>query len=114
MKDCLFCKIIRKEIDCDIVYETDNVLVFKDVNPKAPIHFLMVPKKHISSIMEIEKLDCNIVKEMMEIVAKVAKSFELDKDGFRLVTNMGSNAGQSVEHLHFHIMGKRKFNWPPG
>jgi len=114
MEDCLFCKIIRKEIDCDIVYETDNVLVFKDVNPKAPVHFLMVPKKHISSIMEIKKLDCSIIKEMMEIVAKIAKSFELDKDGFRLITNTGSGAGQSVEHLHFHIMGKRKFGWPPG
>ena len=114
MEDCLFCKIIRKEIDSDIVYETDNVLVFKDINPKAPVHFLMVPKEHISSIMEIKKLDCSIIKEMMEIVAKIAKSFELDKNGFRLVTNTGSSAGQSVNHLHFHIMGKRKFNWPPG
>ena len=114
MENCLFCKIINKEIDSSIVYETDNVLVFKDINPKAPIHFLMVPKKHVKTIMEIEELGYDTIKEMMDMVVKVAKNYELGKDGFRLVANTGIGAGQSVEHLHFHIMGKRKFGWPPG
>jgi len=114
MENCLFCKIINKEIDSSIIYETDNVLVFKDINPKAPVHFLMVPKKHVKSIMEIGKLGCDTIKEMMDTVINVAKNYELCKDGFRLVANTGIGAGQSVEHLHFHIMGKRKFGWPPG
>ena len=114
MEDCLFCKIIRKEINSDIVYETDNVLVFKDVNPKAPVHLLMVPKKHISSIMEIDKMDSPGMEGMMKIVVQVASELGLDKNGFRVVTNTGPDAGQSVGHLHFHILGKRKFVWPPG
>ncbi len=113
MVDCLFCKIANKDIESKIVYETENVVVFKDVNPKAPVHLLAIPKFHISSIMEINKLDKNMLKELMEAIAKVAKGYGLEK-GFRVVTNTGRDAGQSVEHLHFHILGKRKFNWPPG
>ncbi|MDD3818963.1 MAG: histidine triad nucleotide-binding protein [Actinomycetota bacterium] len=114
MEDCLFCKIIHKEINSNIVFENDNVLIFKDISPQAPVHLLAVPKKHISSILEIEKLDSDIIKELMEAIARVALEMGLDKEGFRVVTNTGRGAGQSVDHLHFHIMGKRKFNWPPG
>lgn len=114
MEDCIFCKIVNKELDSNIVYESKNVLVFKDLNPKAPVHLLAVPKKHVSSIMEVDKLDDSIVKELMKTIAAVAKKLELDKDGFRVVTNTGKGAGQSVNHLHFHILGKRSFQWPPG
>ncbi len=114
MEDCLFCKIINKEINSNIVFENDNVLIFKDISPQAPVHLLAVPKKHVSSILEIEKLDSDIIKELMETIARVALEMGLDKEGFRIVTNTGRGAGQSVDHLHFHIMGKRKFNWPPG
>ena len=114
MEDCLFCKIINKEIKSSIVFESDNVLIFEDISPKAPVHLLAVPKKHIASILEIEKLDSAVLKELMEAMGRVALEMGLDEEGFRIVTNTGSGAGQSVEHLHFHIMGKRKFNWPPG
>lgn len=114
MEDCLFCKIINKEIKSNIVFESDNVLIFEDILPKAPVHLLAVPKKHIASILEIEKLDSAVLKELMEAMGRVALEMGLDEEGFRIVTNTGSGAGQSVEHLHFHIMGKRKFNWPPG
>ena len=114
MEDCLFCKIINKEIKSSIVFEGDNVLIFEDISPKAPVHLLAVPKKHIASILEIEKLDSAVLKELMEAMSRVALEMGLDEEGFRIVTNTGSGAGQSVEHLHFHIMGKRKFNWSPG
>ncbi|HEY4663306.1 MAG TPA: histidine triad nucleotide-binding protein [Candidatus Humimicrobiaceae bacterium] len=114
MEDCLFCKIINKEIKSDIVFENDAVLIFKDVSPQAPVHLLAVPKEHIESILEIEKLDCRILKELMEAISRIALEKGLDKDGFRVVINTGTGAGQSVNHLHFHILGKRKLTWPPG
>jgi histidine triad (HIT) family protein len=114
MEDCLFCKIINKEIKSDIVFENDTVLIFKDVSPQAPVHLLAVPKEHIESILEIEKLDCRILKELMEAISRIALEKGLDKDGFRVVINTGTGAGQSVNHLHFHILGKRKLTWPPG
>ena len=114
MEDCLFCKIINKEIKSDIVFENDAVLIFKDISPQAPVHLLAVPKEHIESILEIEKLDCRLLKELMDAVSRVALENGLDKDGFRIVINTGIGAGQSVNHLHFHILGKRKLSWPPG
>ena len=114
MENCLFCKIVNKQINSEIVYENDDVLVFKDVNPKAPVHLLVIPKKHVSSIVEIEELSDKQVYEMFKIIAKIAKEMGLDRDGFRVVINTGASAGQSVDHLHFHILGKRSFNWPPG
>ena len=113
-EDCLFCKVLNREIKSDIVFESDNVLIFKDISPKAPVHLLALPKKHISSILEIGQLDCELVKELMEAISSTAMKLGLDKEGFRVVINTGSGAGQSVNHLHFHILGKRKFNWPPG
>ncbi|MBN1298094.1 MAG: histidine triad nucleotide-binding protein [Actinobacteria bacterium] len=114
MKDCLFCKIINKEIKSDIIYENENVVVFKDINPQAPVHLLLVPKQHISSIVQIDKLACDQICELVKSISKIAKELGLDSSGFRVVTNTGTSAGQSVDHLHFHIMGKRDFKWPPG
>jgi len=114
MENCLFCKIANKQINSEIVYENDDVLVFKDINQKAPVHLLAIPKKHVSSIMEIDKLSEGQVIEILRTIVKIAKEMGLDKDGFRIVTNTGASAGQSVDHLHFHILAKRSFNWPPG
>ena len=114
MEDCLFCKIANKEIKSEIIYENEKVVIFKDVNPKAPVHLLAVPKKHVSSIMEVEKLGPEELKELLVSISKIAKDLKLDSEGFRVIINTGAAAGQSVNHLHFHIMGKRNFNWPPG
>lgn len=114
MEECLFCKIINREIKSDIVFENDNILIFKDISPEAPVHLLAVPKRHIASILEIDKMECELIKELLEAIRDTALKLELDREGFRVVTNTGIAAGQSVNHLHFHILGKRKFNWPPG
>ena len=114
MKDCLFCKIANKEIESDIVFEDDKVLVFKDISPAAPVHLLVIPKKHISSIMEIDNMESPGIEGMMKTIVSTASDLGLEKNGFRVVTNIGDDGGQSVGHLHFHILGKRKFVWPPG
>ncbi len=112
--DCIFCKIANKEIDCSFVYEDEDIVVFKDLNPVAPVHLLAIPKKHVSSIMEIGELEDSISSRILKIISKVAKDLNIDEDGFRIVSNTGIGAGQSVDHLHFHILGGRKFDWPPG
>jgi histidine triad (HIT) family protein len=114
LKDCLFCKIANKEIESDIVFENDKVMAFKDISPVAPVHILVIPKKHIDSIMEIDKMEGLEIEEMMKTIVSVASDLGLKKNGFRIVTNTGDDGGQSVGHLHFHILGKRKFVWPPG
>lgn len=114
MEDCLFCRIAKKEINSEIVYENENVIIFKDINPKAPVHLLAIPVKHVDSIADIDKLNSSEVYEMLIAISKTARKLGLDKDGFRVVANTGITAGQSVGHLHFHILGKRSFKWPPG
>lgn len=112
--DCLFCKIANKEIKGDLVYEDDEIVVFKDINPVAPVHLLAIPRQHISSIMEIDKFEDKLTAGILKVISKIAKEMNIDREGFRVVTNTGDGAGQSVKHLHFHILGGRKFNWPPG
>ncbi len=114
MEDCLFCKIINKQIDGEIVYENDYAVIFKDINPKAPVHLLAAPRKHISSIADVDQLTPIEIFELLSAVSKIARELGLDSKGFRVVTNTGTSAGQSVDHLHFHILGNRQFNWPPG
>jgi histidine triad (HIT) family protein len=114
MDDCLFCKIVKKEIKSEIVFENDSVLIFKDINPKAPVHLLVIPKKHINDITEIDSLSSAESGEILSSISKIALELGLEKGGFRVVTNTGAGAGQSVSHLHFHILGKRSFAWPPG
>jgi histidine triad (HIT) family protein len=112
--DCIFCKIANKEIKASFIYEDDDIVVFQDANPAAPVHLLAIPKKHISSILEIDEIEDSISARILKVISKVAKDMNIDEKGFRVVSNTGNGAGQSVAHLHFHILGGRKFSWPPG
>lgn len=111
--DCLFCKIINGEIPSNKVYEDDQVFAFRDIEPQAPTHILIIPKQHIKSAAEIDESNSAVVAHIFEVVAKIAKQEGLD-DGFRIVNNCGDIAGQTVKHLHFHLMGGREFGWPAG
>ncbi|MGN0603445.1 MAG: histidine triad nucleotide-binding protein [Oscillospiraceae bacterium] len=106
--DCIFCKIATGEIPSTKVYEDDKVLAFKDINPLAPVHILVIPKTHIESVAEITAENSAVVAHIFEVIAKVAKEQGIDKDGFRVVSNCGENGCQSVKHLHFHILGGKK------
>lgn len=109
MKDCLFCKIINGEIPSEKVYEDDEILAFKDINPKAPVHILIIPKKHISSAMEIKENDEALIGKIFTVIAKIAKEQNLD-NGYRIINNCGEDGGQEVMHLHFHLLGGKKLS----
>ncbi len=111
--NCLFCKIGAREIEADIVHESDNVVAFRDINPQAPTHILLIPKDHIESVAAITGAQAKLLAEIVESAIHLARAEGLE-DGWRLVTNVGADAGQSVPHLHFHLLGGRKFRWPPG
>lgn len=111
--DCLFCKIINGEIPSSKVYEDDTVFAFRDIEPQAPTHILIIPKQHIKSAAEIDENNSAVISHIFEVAAKIAKQEGLD-DGFRIVNNCGDVAGQTVKHLHFHLMGGREFTWPAG
>jgi len=114
MSKNVFQKIIEREIPAAVVYEDDQVLAFKDVNPQAPVHVLIVPKKAIARISEIKPEDHQLAGHLLLKAASVAAQLGLDKSGYRLVINNGPDGGESVPHLHCHIMGGRKMAWPPG
>ena len=107
MNDCLFCKIIAGEIPSNKVYEDDFVLAFHDINPQAPVHVLVIPKEHIPSVAGINEQNCDAVSKVFCAIAKVAKELGLEENGYRVVSNCGEAAGQTVHHLHFHILGGR-------
>lgn len=111
--DCIFCKIAAGEIPSTKVYEDDTVVAFNDLDPQAPVHVLIIPKEHIASAAEINESNSAVVAHIFEVAAKIAAEKGL-KDGFRIVNNYGDSAGQSVKHLHFHLMGGRDFGWPAG
>jgi histidine triad (HIT) family protein len=111
----IFSKIINKEIPADIVFESENVLAFKDINPKAPVHILIIPKTEIPKVTDIKGSErAALLGEMIDAANKIAKEMGIAEDGFRLVFNCGDNGGQEVNHLHLHLLGGRKMNWPPG
>lgn len=110
MEECIFCKIVRKEIPADIVYEDDEILVFNDIKPVTPIHMLVIPKKHIESIVDIEDLDKELMGKTCLKIKEVAKLKKIDENGFRVVVNCGENGGQMVKHLHFHILAGKKLS----
>lgn len=111
--DCLFCKIIKGDIPSNKAYEDDTVLAFYDIEPQAPVHILIIPKEHIQSAAVIDSNNSSVVAHCFEVAAKLASELNLS-DGFRIVTNCGDIAGQSVKHLHFHLLGGRDMSWPPG
>ncbi|MEE9182895.1 MAG: histidine triad nucleotide-binding protein [Acidimicrobiia bacterium] len=111
MNDCLFCSIISGEIPASVRAETENVLAFDDVNPVAPTHVLVIPKRHIESAAQIERADDELLGELFGVAAGIGMEIN---GGWRLVSNVGENAGQSVFHLHFHVLGGRTMDWPPG
>ena len=111
--DCLFCNIVKGQIPSEKVYEDNDVYAFKDVNPEAPVHILIIPKRHIKSVGELEGADKELVGHIFLVAKKLAKENKLE-NGYRLVSNIGEEGGQSVKHLHFHLLGGRSFNWPPG
>ncbi len=114
MTDCLFCKIANREIPASIVYEDERVLAFNDINPQAPTHVLVIPKRHIASLNEIGVEDDQIVGELVRRAAAIAKDRGLAAGGFRTVFNTNRDAGQTVFHIHLHLLGGRSMTWPPG
>ena len=114
MDDCLFCRIARAEIPADIVYTDDLVVAFRDISPKAPTHVLLIPRQHIASAAELSEEHAPMLGRLFGAAAQVARDAGVTERGFRLVTNVGPGAGQSVDHLHFHLLGGRSLGWPPG
>ncbi|MGH2651568.1 MAG: histidine triad nucleotide-binding protein [Actinomycetota bacterium] len=114
MDDCLFCRIVSKEQEADIVHASDNVVAFRDINPQAPTHILIIPKEHIESARMVKDDDADVLAEIVQVATHLAKAEQVDRTGWRLVTNVGAHAGQSVHHLHFHLLGGRQMSWPPG
>jgi len=112
--DCLFCKIVSGEIDADIVYSDDNVLAFRDVKPQAPTHVLVIPRKHVSTINDLEDSDAAVPGRLVIAAKKIARQEGLSEKGYRIAMNCMEGAGQSVFHIHLHLLGGRKFSWPPG
>ncbi len=112
--DCLFCRIIAGEIPADIIYEDDACLAFRDLNPQAPVHVLIIPRQHIASLSEAKQTNEIALGGLLLAAARVAKSEKLSEAGYRTVINTGAGAGQSVFHLHLHVIGGRTLNWPPG
>lgn len=111
--DCLFCKIIEGEIPSQCLYEDDKIYVFKDIDPQAPVHFLVIPKKHVDSLDTMADEDAELIGYVFKKIRDLAKEQGL-KDGYRVVNNIGEDGGQSVKHMHFHVLGGRSLQWPPG
>ncbi|MGN1347534.1 MAG: histidine triad nucleotide-binding protein [Acutalibacteraceae bacterium] len=113
MDDCLFCKIIKGEIPSNKVYEDETVFAFRDIDPQAPTHILVIPKQHIRSADDVTPENSAVISHIFEVIAIIAKQEGLT-NGYRVVNNCGDSAGQTVKHLHFHLMGGRDFTWPAG
>ena len=114
MSDCLFCQIISRDIQASIVYEDERILAFNDINPQAPTHVLVVPKRHIATLNDLAAGDDQIVGELVRRAAAIAKAKGISAGGFRTVFNTNREAGQTVFHIHLHLLGGRSMHWPPG
>ncbi|MBE7025374.1 MAG: histidine triad nucleotide-binding protein [Ruminococcaceae bacterium] len=112
--DCLFCKIIKGEIPSNKVYEDEKVYAFHDISPAAPVHVLIIPKDHIPSANALTEENAPVVGHIFHVVAKLANELGIAEGGYRVVNNCGEDGGQTVQHLHFHLLGGRSLNWPPG
>lgn len=114
MSDCLFCRIAEKKIPAKVVFEDDQTLAFDDIHPQAPVHTLIIPKKHVAAIQECSEQDQVLLGRLLLTCSKVAKMKGLAESGYRVVVNTGRDGGQTVFHLHFHVAGGRPMGWPPG
>ncbi|MCD4691972.1 MAG: histidine triad nucleotide-binding protein [Calditrichales bacterium] len=112
--DCIFCQVIAKKLPSKMEYEDDDIVVFWDINPQAPTHLLVVPKKHIAKISDFQEEDMHILNKMVVIAKNVATRLNLNEKGFRLVINEGRDSGQSIFHVHLHLLSGRRLMWPPG
>lgn len=112
--DCLFCKIAAGEVPSDKVYEDELVLAFRDIDPQAPVHVLLIPKTHIGSVNDVDDSNSAVVAHIFKVAAQIAAQEGVAESGYRVVTNTGDAAGQSVKHLHYHLLGGRSLQWPPG
>ena len=112
MTNCLFCKMVSGEIKPDAVFEDDNVLAFRDINPQAPVHILVIPKRHIATLNDLD--DAELSGQLLQTAVNLAKQEGLSEDGYRTVFNCNKNGGQAVYHLHLHLLGGRQMSWPPG
>ncbi len=114
MSDCLFCKISEGSIPSEMVFNSDTLFAIKDINPQAPTHILIIPRSHLATLLDVEEKDHMMMGSVITVANQLAVERGLDKSGYRLVINCGAGAGQSVFHIHFHLLGGRALNWPPG
>ena len=113
-QDCLFCKIASEEMKADVVYSDEDVIAFRDINPQAPTHVLIIPRKHVATINDLEDADAGLVGRLFLAARRIAKDEGLSESGYRVTMNCMEGAGQSVFHIHLHLLGGRRFSWPPG
>jgi histidine triad (HIT) family protein len=114
MEDCIFCKIINKEIPASIVYEDERMIAFDDINPQAPVHVLLIPKEHFPSLNEIPEEKKDVLSHLLLKAREIAREKEIGERGYRIVLNTARESGQDVLHIHFHLLGGRQMSWPPG
>ncbi|MFP5453371.1 histidine triad nucleotide-binding protein [Parvimonas sp. G1604] len=112
--DCIFCKIVNGEIPSNKIYEDEDIIAFNDLYPQAPIHFLVIPKKHIESCNFLDRENSEVVAKIFVKIAELAKEMGFDESGYRIINNCNDHGGQTVKHLHFHVLAGRSLNWPPG
>lgn len=111
---CIFCKIVNGEIPSKKLYEDDRVLAFYDISPEAPVHFLVIPKEHIQSVNELNEKNADIISHIFLVINKLVRELNISESGYRIVNNCGKDGGQTVDHMHFHVLGQRDLKWPPG
>jgi len=114
VSDCLFCGVIKGEVKGNFVYQDPSVVAFRDIRPQAPVHILIVPRKHLATLLDLAEEDNDLVGHIFQVAVSLAKNEGISQNGFRVVANCGSQAGQTVYHIHFHLLGGRSFTWPPG
>lgn len=114
MEDCLFCKIVAREVKADVIREGERVVAFRDVRPRAPTHVLIIPKAHVKDVSQVGEVHGPMLAEALAVAGEIAAADGIAESGYRVVANVGPNAGQSVFHLHFHLLGGRPMGWPPG
>jgi histidine triad (HIT) family protein len=112
--DCLFCKIASGEIPAKIIYQDDSIVAFDDINPQAPMHKIIIPKKHIANLNDLESTDNELIAHMVKSATMLSKNLGIDQNGYRIVMNCNADGGQTVFHIHLHLLGGRPMRWPPG